>query len=190
MGGEVRVPGGRRVCGGAGDGMHGARLKAAGGGQGTRGAHRIGKEHVLHVRDLGGVEAQRLIERRCALPSRQEGVRCGPRCGPGGGGAWSGGVASGMHGGKVRLKAWGGRARAERTANMAYMVMTLDVSKFSGWLNDVALCRIEGTAYARFRAGRRKGLGWWRHRSGMHMHGKRARLKAGAPGHVRSARRT
>jgi hypothetical protein len=84
----------------------------------------------------------------------------------------------------------GGQARAKRTANMAYMVMTLDVSKFSGWLNDVALCRIEGTAYARFRAGRRKGLGWWRHRSGMHMHGKRARLKAGAPGHVRSARRT
>ena len=155
--------------------MHGARLKTGGAaGHAWRRAHRIGKEHVLHVRDLGSVEAQRLIERRCALPSRKEGVRCegvrcGPRCGPGGGGAWSGGVASGMHGGKVRLKAWGGRARAERTANMACMVMTLDVSKFSGWLNDVALCRIEGTAYARFRAGRRKGLGWWGGgRSGMY----------------------
>ena len=172
--------------------MHGARLKTGGAaGHAWRRAHRIGKEHVLHVRDLGGVEAQRLIERRCALPSRQEGVRCGPRCGPG----------PGRRGGVERWRRerhalgrsdsrLGGQARAKRTANMAYMVMTLDVSKFSGWLNDVALCRIEGTAYARFRAGRRKGLGWWRHRSGMHMHGKRARLKAGAPGHVRSARRT
>jgi len=40
------------------------------GGQGTRGAH---SEHGVHVRDLGGVEAQRLIEHRRALPSRREG---------------------------------------------------------------------------------------------------------------------
>jgi hypothetical protein len=42
-----------------------ARLKAVGG-QGTRGAHG---EHDAHVRDLGGVEAQRLVERPRALPS-------------------------------------------------------------------------------------------------------------------------
>ena len=57
------------------------------------------------------------------------------------------------------------RARAERTPNMTYMVLTLDVSKFSGWLNDVARCQIEGTAYtmrSEVRAGRRKGLRWWR----------------------------
>ena len=36
------------------------------GDQGTRGAHC---EHVAHGRDIGGVEAQRLVERRCALPS-------------------------------------------------------------------------------------------------------------------------
>ena len=27
------------------------------------------------------------------------------------------------------------RAHAERTTNMSYMLLTLDVSKFSGWLN-------------------------------------------------------
>ena len=35
---------------------------------------------------------------------------------------------------------WGG-ARAERTRNMACMVVTLDVLKLSGWLNDDAACR-------------------------------------------------
>ena len=62
-----------------------ARLKAWGP-QGTRGAH---VEHVAHGRDLGGVEAQRLVERRRALPSRKEGhamrgeVRAGRREGVG-----------------------------------------------------------------------------------------------------------
>ena len=32
---------------------------------------------------------------------------------------------------------------AECTPNMAFMFLTLDVSKFSGWLNDSALCRVE-----------------------------------------------
>ena len=34
-----------------------------------------------------------------------------------------------------------GRARAERTRNIWYMLVTLDVSKLSGWLNTVAHCR-------------------------------------------------
>ena len=42
-----------------------ARLKAVGG-QGTREAH---DEHAAHVRDLGRVEAERLVERRRVLPS-------------------------------------------------------------------------------------------------------------------------
>ena len=45
-----------------------ARIKAVGG-QGTRGAH---EEHLVHVHDLGRVEAHRLVERPCALPSRKE----------------------------------------------------------------------------------------------------------------------
>ena len=41
-----------------------------------------------------------------------------------------------------------GRARAERTANMLYMFVTLDVSRLSGWLNADARCRVErGEAY-------------------------------------------
>eukprot|EP00964_Phaeocystis_antarctica_P141543 scaffold106602_cov51-Phaeocystis_antarctica.AAC.1 len=55
-----------------------------------RGAHL---QHAAHVRDAGRVEAERLVERRRALPSRKEGVQCGARCGPGDGRAWAGGSA-------------------------------------------------------------------------------------------------
>ena len=82
------------------------------GGQGTRGAH---VEHAVHVRDLGRVEAERLVERHRELPSRKAGMQCGKRCGPGGVRALGGGDASGMCTGRARLKAGGARARAERT---------------------------------------------------------------------------
>ena len=48
--------------------------------------------------------------------------------------------------GRARLKAVGARARAERTLNMDRMVVTLDVSKLSGWLNADAPCRVERRA--------------------------------------------
>ena len=48
--------------------------------------------------------------------------------------------------GRVRLKALGARARAERTWNMVLMSVTLDVSKLSGWLNAYASCRVERRA--------------------------------------------
>ena len=35
-----------------------------------------------------------------------------------------------------------GRGRAERTENMPFMLVTLDVSRLSGWLNADALCRV------------------------------------------------
>ena len=41
------------------------------------------------------------------------------------------------------VKAGRARACAERTWNMAPMVVTLDVSKFTGWLNATAYCRVE-----------------------------------------------
>jgi hypothetical protein len=41
---------------------------------------------------------------------------------------------------------WGPRARAERTSNMPYMFLTLEVSKLSGWLKAHVACRIEGRA--------------------------------------------
>ena len=84
-----------------------ARLKA-GGGQGTRGAHG---EHGEHIRDLGRVEAERLVERRCALPSRKADIQCAAMCSPGGVRALGGGDASGMNG-EGSTQGWGA---AERT---------------------------------------------------------------------------
>ena len=39
-----------------------------------------------------------------------------------------------------------GRARAERTENIDCMVVTLDVSRLSDWLNADAPCRVKGEA--------------------------------------------
>eukprot|EP00964_Phaeocystis_antarctica_P156658 scaffold126464_cov39-Phaeocystis_antarctica.AAC.2 len=59
---------------------------------------------------------------------------------------------------------------------MAYMIVTLDVSKLSGWLNADAHCRVERRAYDAGRGvGRgREGMGRRQRTSGMH--GERARL--------------
>jgi len=69
--------------------MHGDGPTQGLGAKGTRGAH---VEHDAHVRDAGGVEAQRLVEHRRVLPSRGEGMRCGgQRCASreaGGPGVW------------------------------------------------------------------------------------------------------
>jgi hypothetical protein len=68
-------------------------------------------------------------------------VRAGRRVGLG----CSGVTQAAMHGEeKARLKAWGPRARAERTANISNMLVTLEVSKLSGWLKADARCRFEG----------------------------------------------
>ena len=48
--------------------------------------------------------------------------------------------------GRVRLKAGGGRARAERTPNICSMSVTLEVSKLSGWLNADVYCRVKRRA--------------------------------------------
>ena len=45
---------------------------------------------------------------------------------------------------------------------MPYMVVTLEVSKLSGWLNADAYCQVERRAYAmqgEVRAGKRQGVG-------------------------------
>ena len=78
MGGEVCVPGGGRE----GTRRQRRHMHARGptqglGAKGTRGAH---PEHVAHVRDAGGVKAQRLIERRRALPRVEKGAYGGMRC--------------------------------------------------------------------------------------------------------------
>ena len=60
--------------------------------------------------------------------------------------AWGDGSARGVHGEGPTQGCGGGRARAERTANMAYMSVTLDVSKLSAWLNANADCRVQRRA--------------------------------------------
>ena len=112
--------------------------------EGTRGAH---VEHAVHGRDAGRVEAQRLVERRRFLPSRKEGIRCGPRCGPGAGGRCGGGGACSVQGGGLNWSGWGAGHAAEHTWNMLRMFLALDVSKLSGWLNADASCQVERRAY-------------------------------------------
>ena len=74
------------------------------------------------------------------------------------------------------VKAGGARARAERTKNMPFIFVTLDVSKLSGWLNAYAYCRVESRAYDAERGvGRgREGVGRRQLTSGRH--GERVRL--------------
>ena len=74
------------------------------------------------------------------------------------------------------VKARGARACAEGTLNMERMVVTLDVSKVSGWLNADAYCRVERRVYDAERGvdRGREGMGGRQRTSGMH--GKRARL--------------
>ena len=53
-------------------------------------------EHLVHGRDLGRIEAERLVEHRRALPSRKAGMQCAARCELGGVRALGGGDAIGM----------------------------------------------------------------------------------------------
>ena len=48
---------------------------------------------------------------------------------------------------RVQLGVGGGRVRAERTLNMLSMVVTLDVSKLSDWLNATAFCGAGGEGW-------------------------------------------
>ena len=60
---------------------------------------------------------------------------------------------------------------------MPFMVVTLDVSKLSGWLNAHAYCRVDRRAYDDAERGvglGREGVGQRQRTSGMH--GERARL--------------
>jgi len=119
MGGEVCVPGGgREGTGRQRRHVHARGLTQGLGAKGTRGAH---SEHVAHVSDPGGVEAQRLVEGPRVLPTRREGRRCGgERCEPEGGRAWGAWWrhTRGMHG-KGPTQGLGAKGtRGERTWNM------------------------------------------------------------------------
>ena len=146
MRGEVK-PGWQEDMGGGGaSGMHGE-------GPTEGGAH---PEHGAHVRDLGRVEAQRLVERRRVLPRvERRAYGAGRGCGPADGGD---GVLRAV---EARLQI-GGRACVERTWNMDCMVVTLEASKLSGWLNTDAYCRESKGGHAvrgKVRAGWREAAG-------------------------------
>ena len=93
--------------------------------------------------------------------------------------------------GSVRLGGEGGGARRNRlytrhgprpglrTVNMPLMVVTLDVSKLSGWLNADASCRVERRAYDAGRgAGRERGR-WAAAARERHARGEGPAVKAG-----------
>ena len=61
-------------------------------------------------------------------------------------GRGGGSGASGVQG-EAPTQGWGGRARAERTKKTRSMVVTLDVSKLSGWLNATARCQVKCRAH-------------------------------------------
>ena len=73
--------------------------------------------------------------------------------------AWGSGSTSGAHAERTRLEGSGGRVRAaERTENIQRISVTLDVSKFTGWLKAHVACRVESRACDEgrgVRAGRR-----------------------------------
>ena len=110
--------------------------------QGMGIAHR---EHVGHVRDSGGVEAQRLVERRRVLPRVERRVERRP-CDAGRGAdrerARGGGRPRCTRSvqGRARLYRLGAAHGEERTLNMKFMFVTLEVSTFSGWWNADAPC--------------------------------------------------
>ena len=78
--------------------------------------------------------------------------------GPGGERAWADGCVCSIQT-RTRLDI-GGEARAERTRNISRMVVTLDVSKLSDWLNTNAPCRVEERTHkvGSMRAGIREGV--------------------------------
>jgi hypothetical protein len=130
-------------------------------GRGTRGAHL---KHVLHGRDAGRVEAQRLVERRRPLPIRKGkhkksgDRRAGTREGVG--------AAAARAACRQRTQLWRllAGARAERTSNMLLMVVTPDVSQLSGWLNACAYCRVERESINRAATGGPGGGRAWARR--------------------------
>eukprot|EP00964_Phaeocystis_antarctica_P117555 scaffold81372_cov66-Phaeocystis_antarctica.AAC.1 len=72
---------------------------------------------------------------------------------------------------------WAYRACAERTWNMLFMFVTLNVSKLSSWLNADACCRVERRAYDAGRGvGRDAGGHWPAAAHEQHARGERARL--------------
>jgi len=194
-GGEVRA--GRREGLGCGGVAHKRHARGKGptqglGAKGTRGAHL---EHAVHVRDAGGVEAQRLVEGRRELPSRREGMRCGgERCEPEGGRAWGVVAAHKRHAREWPDSRLGGHGHA-RGAHAEHVAHGRDAGGVEAQRLVEGLrvlpSRRGGHAMrgGEVRTGRREGL-WCGGGTQAACTGKRPDSRLGGQGHARSARRT
>ena len=106
--------------GGGARSVHGGSERRLGPYGARGGAH---SKHVVHVRDAGRVEAQRLVERRGVLPSHTK-AHGGRHARRGAGGRGGGGGARSVHRGS-----WGHGTRGGHTLNIQYMLVTPDVSQ-------------------------------------------------------------
>eukprot|EP00964_Phaeocystis_antarctica_P032601 scaffold18453_cov65-Phaeocystis_antarctica.AAC.5 len=113
-----------------------ARLQT--GGRARGGAHG---EHLEHVRDAGGVEAQRLVECRRGLPRVERRANGAGQGAPGRREAAGDRGARSVQGRGLDCRLGAGH-REERTRNMPATVVTLEVPRLSGWLNADARCRV------------------------------------------------
>ena len=127
--GEVQSTGRREAAGDRGARSVHARARLQIRGKARGGAHL---EHPLHVRDAGGVEAQRLVERRRVLPRVARGAYGAGRgaCREGGRRQATAGHAASC-GAELDCRLGAGHGE-ERTLNMDCMFVTLEVSKLSG----------------------------------------------------------
>ena len=109
--------------------------------RGRGGAH---VKHGVHVRDVGRVKADRLVETLRALARvAQTGhtVRGESCCCAGREAVWARCARSSVQGSGLRLQmAWGTGCGKQRTPNIKRMFVTREVSQLSGWLNLCALC--------------------------------------------------
>jgi len=88
---------------------------------GRRGAHR---KHVLHGRDAGGVEAQRLVERLRVLPSPKGGRLRGRQAGQETEGRGCGGLSAVQHG-----PDWGVGGMGRRGARLKHVPHARDAGR-------------------------------------------------------------
>ena len=177
----------RALGGGDAIGIHGERPTRGCGGQGTRGAHL---EHLAHVRDLGRVEAERLVEGIRVLPGRNAGMQCGTRYGPGGVRAL--GVAVTQSACTEKAPTQGCEGQDTRGAHVEHGDHGRDLGRVEAE-QLVERRRALPSRKAGMRRGKRYSPGGGRALGGGDTQAActgRARLKAGGPGHARSARRT
>ena len=134
--GVAATQAGHTRCGGEGAQGRGCGCRL--GGRACGGAH---VKHLAHGCDAGGVQAQWLVELVRLLPrvAKAGHTRCGASCRPGGARRRATAVHAACTGERVRLQI-GGQGVRRCTWNISRIVVTRDVSKFSGWLNANARC--------------------------------------------------